>query len=64
MLNQKTTTKVSEELNQILQTVGTAIYQQQAQAGQPGTESPEQPTGEPEKSDKNLVNQMTKRRRR
>ena len=44
--------KVSEELNQILQTVGTAIYQQQAQAGQPGTESPEQPAGEDSKSDK------------
>ena len=45
--------KVSEELNQILQTVGTAIYQQQQpQAGQPGTESPEQPAGEDSKSDK------------
>jgi molecular chaperone DnaK len=40
--------KASEELNQILQTVGAAIYQQQ-QPGQPGAET--QPTEEPSKEE-------------
>ena len=47
--------KASEELNQILQTVGAAIYQQQQpgpEAGQPGTEAEGQPNAEePKKTD-------------
>ena len=47
--------KVSEELNQILQTVGAAIYQQQQpgpEAGQPGPEGETQPNAEePKKTD-------------
>ncbi len=44
--------KASDELSQILQTVGTAIYQQQnQQAGQPGAEAQGEPNAEEPKSD-------------
>jgi len=43
--------KVSEELNQILQTVGTAIYQQQQPQGE-GQPQPEAPTEESKSDDK------------
>jgi len=43
--------KASEELGQILQTVGAAIYQQQDQQSAPGAEGQPQPEGEETKTD-------------